>query len=100
MIEREISRVVPPSALAGRPRCDVRLPAENIGEDSAWRLAVKAEPYGRHSAAFRCPPLRSVAALTAAHAAALEESPISAGLAAPSERPGLGAQRNTLMWHT
>jgi hypothetical protein len=35
--------------------------------------------------------LRSAAALTAALAAALQISPISAGLAAPSERPGLGA---------
>ncbi len=33
-------------------------------------------------------------------AAALEEFPISAELAAPSEQPGLGAHRSTPMWHT
>jgi len=40
---------------------------------------------------WRSAALRSAPALTPALAAALQTSPISAELAAPSERPGLGA---------
>ena len=64
------------------------IPPRRIGEDSAARLVVKAKPSG--GAPLRCSPLAP--ALTPALAAALAESPISAGLAAPSERPGLGAR--------
>jgi len=76
---------MPPSALAGRRLADVRLPAETIGEDSAARLAVKAMPFGWRSTSFR-------ASLDACARGGAAESPISAGLAALSERPGLGAR--------
>src|SRR5262245_51474990 len=50
--------------------------------------------------ALRSAALRSAPALTPSRAAALAESPISAELAAPSERPGLGARRVLGIWHT
>jgi len=67
---------------------DVRLPAETIGEDSAARLGVKAEPYRAP-----LPPLLSGrGGLDAGARGGAAKSPISAGLAALSERPGLGAR--------
>jgi hypothetical protein len=72
-----VAALCPPRRSPASPAATAaRHPAETIGEDSAARLAVKAKPYRRHSALLA---LRSAPALTAALAAALQMSPISAG---------------------
>jgi hypothetical protein len=54
-IER-IDRIAPPSALASRPLARASHLAETIGEDSAWRLVVKAKHCVWRSAPLLCAP--------------------------------------------
>lgn len=85
---------MPPSALAGRPLVSASHLAETSGRIAPGGLSSRLNPSGRRS--LRCSPV--AAALTPALAAALTESPISAELAAPSERPALGAHIPKQAW--